>query len=207
MKNKSLFIVFEGIDGSGKTTQLNMALKYLRSRGVPCVGLREPTDGPHGTEIRDILRGEVTAGPEEQLNLFMLDRADDYEKNICPALEKGQTIVMDRYLHSNAAYQGALGIDPVRIISENRNKGFPYPDRVYFIDLPPEIAVKRISGRNPDGAVELFEKKAFLQKVRDIYLEIADETFLIIDGSAPPEEIHRIVISDLELITCATGVV
>lgn len=206
MNKGSLFIVFEGIDGSGKSTQCEMILEFLRNKRVPCKGLREPTGGLWGEKIRLILQGEKTADPEEQVELFMLDREDDSEKNIRPALEAGYSVVMDRYLYSNAAYQGALGLDPLKIIDENRLRNFPEPDRVYFIDVDPQTAVDRIAARNSDGSVQLFERLEFLKKVRQIFLQVADDSFLIVDGSGSPEDIHEIIKADIKRLTDTSGV-
>ena len=201
MNKSSLFIVFEGIDGSGKSTQCDLIIEHLRNKGIPCKGLREPTGGVWGQKIRRILQGEETADPEEQLELFMLDREDDSEKNIRPALSAGLTVVMDRYFYSNAAYQGALGLDPVKIIDENRRRNFPEPDRVYFIDVDPQTAVDRIEKRSSDGSVQLFERLEFLKQVRKIFLQVADNSFLVVDGNGSPEDINDMIKEDIKRLT------
>lgn len=105
---------------------------------------------------------------------------------------------MDRYYYSNAAYQGAMGIEPDLIIDENRKRKFPEPDRVYLIDIDPEIALKRINKRNNNTASEIFEKKDFLTNVRKIYHSIANDKFIVIDGTKNPEEIIEIIIKDID---------
>ena len=192
-----LFIVFEGIDGSGKSTQAKMLFEYLQDRDYSCVHLVEPTDGAWGKKIREILKSGVAPEPEEQLRLFMLDREDDVDSNIKPALDRGHIIVMDRYYYSTAAYQGAGGLDEHLIVRQNRESGFPEPDRVYFIDLPPEQALERITQRNGEEGKEIFEKKSFLSRVRSIFLDLADENFTVIDGSLPPDEIASLIVRDL----------
>ncbi len=182
MSRRPLFIVFEGIDGSGKSTQCDLLFDHVRSAGLPAVRLAEPTGGVWGRKVREMLAKKEMAPAEEQMRLFLMDRKDDAEKNIVPSLDGGITIIMDRYYFSNAAYQGAAGIDPGRIIAENRAMHFPEPDRVYFIDIPPDVAIRRVSGRS-GRREEVFEKEAFLEKVRDIFLSIADNRFLIIDGT------------------------
>lgn len=207
MRSGGYFIVFEGIDGSGKSTQCAMTAHSLESLGVKCARLREPTEGKWGRRIREILSGRVVdATPEEQVRLFMLDRADDAEDNINPALEKGLTVIMDRYYYSNAAYQGALGIDCHEIIRENLKMNFPAPDRVYFIDLDPALAVERISNR-AGGSLEIFERAPFLERVRENFLSFKDEGFIVIDGSLSPHEINRAVLDDLLKIMNLHGVV
>jgi dTMP kinase len=200
MTRGPLFIVFEGIDGSGKSTQCNLLYRYLQSRGSPAVCLAEPTDGEWGKRIRAMLKEPDMAPAEEQLRLFLLDRQDDAERNIAPALKADRTVIMDRYYYSNAAYQGAAGIPPERIIAENRGMGFPEPDRIYFIDIPAETAIRRVAERTGKGK-EIFEKEPFLRKVRDIFLSFSDDRFMVVDGSQGIGEIFEIIKNDFEKLT------
>ncbi|MBN2160794.1 MAG: dTMP kinase [Spirochaetes bacterium] len=192
-----LFIVFEGIDGSGKSTQCDLLFRHAGSTGVPAVRLAEPTEGEWGIKIREMLKGSEMAPAEEQLRLFLLDRQHDAETNIRPSMKNGTTVIMDRYYYSNAAYQGAAGLSPRHIMEENRRMGFPEPDRVYFIDITPEEAVRRVSGRRTKKE-EVFEKEFFLKRVRDIFFSLAEDSFLIIDGSAGIEEIFGIIRNDFD---------
>ncbi|MBP7734505.1 MAG: dTMP kinase [Spirochaetes bacterium] len=201
--NRPLFIVFEGIDGSGKSTQCDLLFKHALSLGLPAVKLVEPTDGPWGRKIRTMLKEKEMAPAAEQMRLFILDRQDDAEKNIIPALKENRIIVMDRYYYSNAAYQGAAGLAPETIIAENRKMSFPEPDRVYFVDIPPDRAMQRVTGRG-EGK-EIFEKESFLQKVRDNFLSIADERFLIIDGTCSVDEIFEIIKEDFTKLLSRSG--
>jgi dTMP kinase len=193
------FIVFEGIDGSGKSTLSDMLYDYFSSKNLPTVKGFEPTDGKWGKEIRKLLRNEEPPSIQEQMRLFLLDREEDAEKFILPALKEGRTVIMDRYYYSNAAYQGAMGMSPEYIINENIKRGFPDPDRVYFLDIDPEIAVNRITDRNKNGT-DFFEKKNFLKKVREIYHSIINERFLILEGSLPLSGLLEIIKEDLENI-------
>lgn len=195
---RPLFIVFEGIDGSGKTTLADMLFDHYRAGGVPAVRLREPTDGEWGRRIREMLKGEEAPRAEEQLRLFLLDREDDVKRNIRPMMAEKRLILMDRYYFSNAAYQGAAGLPPDTIISENRKRGFPEPDRVYLVDIDPEEALRRIGSRNGGMGKELFEKKFFLERVREIYLSLAGETFRVLDGSLSPGTLLGILTGDME---------
>jgi dTMP kinase len=198
MGSTPLFIVFEGIDGSGKSTQARLALRFLIAENVQSLLLGEPTDGPWGIKIRKMLSRETPSPPEEQHRLFLLDREEDAAVNIVPALDKGVTVIMDRYYYSNAAYQGAAGLSPDAIIRDNRERGFPVPDLVYLIDITPEEAIARIIRRSKGGPVECFEKTHFLAAVRRIYLSLAGENFIVIDGSPAEEEIHRRIMKDLK---------
>jgi dTMP kinase len=189
-----IFIVFEGIDGSGKTTLSEMLFEYFIKNDIPAVLDHEPTDGQWGNRIRVMLQQD-SVNADELLKLFLNDREDDVKKIIQPALDDGKAIILDRYYFSNAAYQGAMGIPPVSIIQENKIKNFPKPDRVYFIDVDPELALKRINRRN--NQTEIFEKSEFLKKVSEIYNKIADESFVIIDGSKTTNEIIDIILDDI----------
>lgn len=200
MAGKSMFIVFEGIDGAGKSTQCTRLYNYIISSGTGAVRLAEPTDGPWGRRIREALRSGSPLPRDEQVELFIRDRMDDCSSNIKPNMEKGITIVMDRYFYSNAAYQGMEGLSPHKIISMNIEKGFPLPDRVYFIDLEADRAMARVKSRSGENT-ELFEKQSFLEKVRENFLSIADERFLVVDGSLAEDEIFRIIKEDYERIS------
>ena len=193
------FIVFEGIDGSGKSTLCDMLYNYYISKKFPAVKIFEPTDGRWGKEIRKMLRNESPPSIQDQMRLFLLDREEDAEKNIKPALMEGKTVIMDRYYYSNAAYQGAMGLSPDFIIDKNIGLGFPEPDRIYLIDIDPEAAIQRIMKRNKKRT-DFFEKKNFLKKVREIYHTIANERFLIIDGSMKPSDLLEIIKKDLVTI-------
>lgn len=194
MKNK--FIVFEGIDGSGKSTQCSMLYNYIASKNIPVTLLAEPTSGEYGQQIRKILQNKIEVSVDEQIRLFIEDRQQDFDLNIKPCMEQGKTIVMDRYFYSNAAYQGSELIPPEEIIRKNREIGFPLPDRVYYIDIDPDEAMRRITARSTSGKTELFEKKAFLEEVRKNFIHIADESFLKIDGSMNQEEIFNLIKND-----------
>ena len=192
-----LFILFEGIDGSGKSTLRDIIFSYYKSIGIPVVKLKEPTDGEWGKKIREMLRGEVLPAAHEQLRLFLLDREDDVKRNILPALKGQKMIIMDRYYYSNAAYQGAFDLSPESILAQNRSKGFPEPSRVYLFDIDPEVALQRIVDRNNIGGREIYERKLFLDRVQEIYLSIADDNFYIVDGRRTIDEIFHLITEDI----------
>lgn len=192
-----LFIVIEGIDGSGKSTISDKIYKYFIKRGIQAEKFFEPTDGEWGQKIRRLLKDDG-AKPEQLVNLFILDREDDAVKNIYPNLNKNKMIIMDRYYFSNAAYQGAMGISPHYILNENMKKKFPRPDRVYLIDIDPDIALSRVSKRNRGKEKDIFEKKEFLKNVRDIYLSIVDETFVVLDGTLDIKSNFDLILQDIE---------
>ncbi len=195
--NRPLFIVFEGIDGSGKSTQVDIVFDFIQERGILSVKLREPTDSEWGKEIRQRLLGDEEFPVMEQLSLFIKDREHDAQMNIIPALNENKLIIMDRYYFSNAAYQGAMGLSWKDVIAENRKRNFPEPDRVYLIDITPEKAMERIIARNQGNSPDQFEKISFLEEVRTAYHKMSDERFCIIDGSGSVGEVTEIIKQDL----------
>ncbi len=174
-------IVFEGIDGSGKTSLSKMFHALLLESGIASIWLREPTDSPLGDRIRRTAQEREAISIQEELELFIEDRRWDVEANILPALGAGKTVVMDRYYYSNACYQGARGLDMGAIVRINRRFA-PEPDIVFIIDVDVDRALERIS-RNREGIARLFEKKGFLEKVRANYLSLAGPNLVLIDGN------------------------
>lgn len=195
-----LFIVFEGIDGSGKSTQADLLHGYCKKNDIPAMLFREPTGGPWGKKIRAMLSGELKTDVKGQLELFLQDREYDVRNNIRPALEEGNLVILDRYYFSTAAYQGGDQFTTHEIIAMNVTRGFPRPDRVYLIDIDPPTALRRVGERNP-GREEIFEKKQFLEKVRKNYLDLADGTFCVVNGNRKQEEIYYDICHDLEQVT------
>lgn len=159
--------MIEGIDGAGKSTQAEKLLDFLVDIGYEALGLTEPTDGDWGRKIREMTgRGEREGTPEEEYRLFAMDRAENVEKNIVPALKGKKIIILDRYYFSTVAYQGARGLDPKKIMEESREFA-PEPDLVLLINIPVEECLKRIKeGRE---GFSPFEKREYLEKVKEIF--------------------------------------
>lgn len=170
---KGILIVVEGIDGTGKSTQVKRLGQWLRERGNDVVLSREPTDGPWGRKLRE----SATTGrmaPEDELDCFLKDRRQHVEELIQPALTAGKTVLLDRYYFSTMAYQGARGLDPDEI--RRRNEVFaPKPDLLLILDLDPATSHRRI-GQRGDTTNE-FEQIESLKRCREIFLSLAHEPF------------------------------
>ena len=197
---KPLFVVFEGIDGSGKSTACEETEKALLARGESCVRFAEPTRGVHGAKIRYLLSQPLKPDPDMMLELFVRDREEDVAVNISPALADGRIVLLDRYYYSNAAYQGASGISFKRILKVNARYGFPVPDRVYLFDIDPADALSRVAARNSAQGAEsdTFEKEPFLKEVREIYRKMSDDSFIVIDAAGSREHILSQILQDLD---------
>ena len=173
MNLPGFLLVLEGIDGSGKSTLARWLAAWLRERGREVVTSREPTDGPHGTALRQSAKtGRLSL--EAELDLFHKDRAEHVATLIAPALARGAVVILDRYYFSTAAYQGARGLDPQAIIATNE-KFAPIPDLVLLLDLDPAAGATRIHRRGdmPDD----FEALDYQREVRRIFLSL-DRPFL-----------------------------
>lgn len=168
METKGKFIVFEGIDGSGKSTQLEIAARRLRECGFPVYETREPTDLPIGRLLRSCLTGGTDAGEEAVAALFAADRLE-HIRRIGERLDCGEIVLCDRYYYSSFAYNG--GFVPLEwVIELNRPavEKMP-PDLTVYIDLPPEESMKRVCVR---GATERYETLERQKKIYSRYREI-----------------------------------
>ncbi|QJE95760.1 dTMP kinase [Luteolibacter luteus] len=187
MNQQGLFIVLEGIDGTGKSTQTQSLGEWFRQQGREVICSREPTDGPWGREIRATAATGRLA-PEEELDLFLKDRRQHVEELISPALAAGKVVILDRYYFSTMAYQGCRGFDPTEI--RRQNEAFaPSPDLLFVLDLDVDSALARIGGRG-DVANE-FEKRDSLARCREIFLSLEGEPFVhIIPSDTDPDTVQ-----------------
>jgi len=193
---RGFLIVFEGIDGTGKSTQCELLAKSLSERNMLNIALAEPTRGTWGTKIRKLLsEGRQGISPQEELSWFVNDRKEDIELNIMPALQDNKVVLMDRYYFSTAAYQGALGLDPEQIRLENETFA-PIPDRVLIFLTSPETCLERIeSSRDQKSA---FEKLDYLQNVQEIFKSFSGPNIRFIDSIGSVSEVHEKVLSSIE---------
>ena len=193
-----MFITFEGIDGVGKSTQLDMLERYLVDLGKQVLRTLEPGGTELGQEIRHLLlhrKGDGSARSEARFSAA--DRAHHVATKIKPALEAGMVVLSDRYFDSSVAYQGAareLNVDEVRNISLWAIDNL-LPDLTVLLDLPADEAMKRRGnkGTEPDRLER--EQVEFFERARNEYLKMAKESrFLVVDASDSPEKIHQQVI-------------
>ena len=190
--SQGLFIVIEGIDGTGKSTQAKRLAEWFRARGREVVLSREPTDGPWGKKLRE----SATTGrlsPEDELECFLNDRREHVEMTIKPALADGKVVILDRYYFSTMAYQGARGFDPAEI--RRRNEAFaPQPDLLLILELSIESAHGRIGSRG-DTANE-FEQRDTLTRCREIFLSLRNEPFArVIDAEPSLNEVSADILA------------
>ena len=179
MKKQGRFIVLEGLDGAGISTQAVRLEKHLRKLGYRTFLTKEPTTSLIGDLIQSALGGNWhVPGTSLQL-LFSADRAKHIADEIEPALKQGKMVVCDRYVFSTLAYGFASGVDFEWLYAIN--KTFKTPDLTVFIDVSPDVSMSRISTRRERG--KLFEKRETLGKVRKAYLNLARRfKFKIING-------------------------
>ena len=193
MAPRGWFIVFEGVDGSGKSTQLDLLSMKLRDQGIDHMLEREPSDGSIGRFIRDYAEaGERYLSPESEALLFTADRFE-HSKRIEIILEQGLTVICDRYYHSTLAYQGAAGVDVAWL--RDLQKFALKPDLVLLLDVDPEWSLMRVSGRT----LTVFENRNYLKMVRDLYIGFAKEGEMkIVDTGRPVDEVEAEVLRLVE---------
>ncbi len=192
---KNFFLAFEGIDGSGKSTQVKLLTEKLTAAGLKVYNTCEPTDSPIGKIIRDIFSHRIEADHRTIAGLFVADRLDhllNKTDGILKKLEEGYTVITDRYYFSSYAYQSPH-MDLNWVIEANSlSANLLRPDLNIYIDISPELSIERLNkGRT---SIELYETLENLQNVRDKYFEVMDllkneEKVLITDGNRWPEEI------------------
>lgn len=188
MRKAGALIVIEGIDGAGKSTQAKSLLRKLRRKGFRAVYFREPSRGRWGRELKRKAKRLGSLSPEQELDLFLKDRRENVEKNLKPALRAGKIVVLDRYYFSTIAYQGAKGLDRERIRRLNERFA-PQPTLVFILDIKAGDGLARIAGRGTKDV--LFERAAYLVKVRRIFRSFKGGRFVHIDGSLDKKAIAR----------------
>ncbi|ODN30849.1 dTMP kinase [Fervidobacterium thailandense] len=190
-----MFISFEGLDGCGKSTQIELLAAYFERNGIEYVRVREPGGTSLGEEIRKLLLHKEMCARSELL-LFLASRAQLVEEVIKPALSRGVVVIADRFAHSSNAYQGCgrgLGYELVKSLNDFATDRV-YPDIVFFLDIPEETVFQRL-GVEKDRIER--ETSEFWRNVRTCYMKMAQEEperFIVIDGTADVSEIHEKII-------------
>ncbi len=191
MERKGSFIVIEGLDGSGKTTQAKILVRKLK-QSYDAVFTAEPSQGKTGKFIRNrVLYGEKRSPIVVEALLFAADRIEHIHDEIMPKLEEGRLVVCDRYIYSSFAYQGSAGLslDWIQTINENALK----PDLSLFIDVNPEVVLSRLKRKK-----SVMENLKIQQKVREIYLKfVANGELKLIDGGKSKGEVAREVADEV----------
>jgi dTMP kinase len=190
MRKKGAFICIEGLDASGKTTQARRLVRELRRRGFKAVYTTEPSPSEIGKFIRTyILQRKRRVPIAVEALLFAVDRVDHLERRVKPALQEGKIVVSDRYVYSSLAYQGAAGLDLNWI--EEINRSVVTPDLAIYIDVPPEVVVKRIKRKR-----SVMERLEVQRKVREVYMKFVEDGRLIrVDGNRPKDEVLRDILA------------
>lgn len=173
---KGILIVFEGIDGAGKTTQAKLLCERLKDADFEVVLSKEPTDGAWGQKVKKLLeQGRNRVSPQEELEWFIKDRQEHVANIIIPGLEQKKIVILDRYYLSTVAYQGSLGINPEEI--ERKNFAFaPQPNLLFLIEITPQVGIQRIK-ENRNNKVDFFEREHYLSKVNKIFVSF-DKPFI-----------------------------
>lgn len=205
--SNSYFIVLEGIDGSGKTTQAELLYKKMRDKNIECHLTSEPTEGAMGKLLRTYLKGENSADEIAVAALFTADRLDHLtgDNGIYSKLVLGISVVSDRYYFSSYAYNAqSYAVDTV-IALNSPCADIRRPDLTVFIDVSPTKAMERIKASRSDEELEIYENEKYLTNVRSRYLKAfeklkASENVVIIDGDGTIEEVADNIWSKVKVL-------
>lgn len=202
------YFAFEGIDGSGKSTQANLLAEYFESQGKKVLRTKEPTDGEIGQLIRKVLNKEIEMPAISLQYLFCADRAVHLQNVVIPALKEGMIVISDRSLWSAIAYglvdQGVPENEKEHLlVSQNVMSmygGFLIPDKTFLLDVPFEEAEERIETRGEQASI--YDKSEKLKKIRGEYLWLAEKfpdalTLVQGDHDHKPEEVHELVVGSI----------
>lgn len=201
-----MFITFEGSEGAGKTTQINLLKEYFRNRGLEVVTTRQPGGTELGQNIRKLIldpEQNDKPSPLAELFLYMADRGHNVETVIKPSLEQGKIVICDRYIDSTIAYQGfgrKIDIQKLDLLNEVATQGLK-PEVTFVLDLPVEDGLKRVVKRDKKLDRIESEKMEFHEKVREGFLYLAQkepERVKVINAIDTPEKISSDIISHIE---------
>jgi len=205
LKNKfsGKFIVLDGPDGCGKTTQCALLAQWLKENGVEVASLRDPGDTAIGEKIRQILLNpeHIAMSTATEVLLYMAARVQLWQEKIAPALAQKKCVVLDRWLSSTCAYQGhagGFGINQVIKLAAD-SLGKPWPDLTIILDVDPKVGLSRLNRE-----FDRIEQKGdgYHQKVREGFLQLAKEhkDFVVVDGTGDIETVHKKIIEVVEKV-------
>jgi dTMP kinase len=195
---EGFFITFEGIEGSGKTTQINLLAEFLKNKGYDVLVSREPGGTPLGEKIRHLLLDPQYESMDykTEILLYAADRAQHVKEKIKPAIEQGKIVISDRFADSNLAYQAAgRGLDYEMVYQINDWViDSTWPDLTFILDIDIKEGLKRARALSLDAAGDRLEREVddFHQRVRDAYLKMAAaERFVLVDAGGSKEEVQE----------------
>ncbi len=198
MVKRGLLITFEGIDGSGKTTQLGLLYQELLSRKLDIIKIREPGSTSVGEKIRSLLSDKgLNILPYTELLLFFSSRVQLIEEVIKPEVEAGKIILCDRFNDATVAYQSygrGLSLNVVKML-ENTFVSPIKPDKTFLLDCSYDVAKKRMAARSDKTRIEMMDRD-FFDRVRDGYLKIAKaepERMIIVDANNDTEDVYKLI--------------
>lgn len=196
-KTRGFFIVLEGIDKCGKSTQAKMLAAYLKRKGIACIHTREPGGTPLAEKIRNlILKTEGFVSPRAELLLYEASRAQHIQEKVLPALKKGFWVICERFCMATSAYQGfGRGLPLPEIKKLNRFASFGLiPDATIILDIPVSVFRRRVGRRDRMEA-----KDDFLESVRRGYLRLGSrERAVLIDANTQPNSLHKKILDALK---------
>jgi len=185
-----MFIVFEGTDGSGTSTQASLLAQRLQKKGLSVLHTREPSSFPLGKVLRNALSGKITLSPSAFQLLFFADRKDHLEKEILPMLQKGTIVICERYCWSSIAYGKSTGVssDLLSLLAQQCT----IPDYTFFLSLSGEHSFQRVTDRGKE--IEYFESESVLSEVKEIMTDLAEQCAFtkkasLLDASESREQI------------------
>lgn len=184
-----LLVVFEGIDGSGKSSVAKKVTDYLCQKDIQAVYLFEPTKENYGAIIRNKMVYDLDSfSVGEQASLFILDRVANRKNNIEPALKQHKVVILDRYFYSSIAYQAATGEVSPQLIYDFNKPVILNPDIVIMFDVDVDIALSRINN-NRESSTD-YEKKDFLEKAQNIYRSMNAPNIYTVNANVSLEEVY-----------------
>jgi dTMP kinase len=195
------FLVIEGLDGAGTTTQAELVAGALRARGLDVCLTAEPSDGPLGAVARAHVRTEITLGPQAAALAFVGDRADHLDRVIRPALAAGSWVVCDRYVLSTLAYQGAEGVDRLWVLRASGD--LDRPDLTVFLEVAGAQRRDRMAARPSSDRYEAETLQKALEKAYEDSLELLraeGHRVAVVDGTSDPDTVCTAILAELDAL-------